>query len=133
MDSLADLPLDDFEDDKDEKEIEELDSDIVEVTHEDNSEAAGASALGEEADKKKTPLWRKPQKKKGGKKGGAGGGKQKVKNSKKKDVKTSGDATEGGTEGTGATNESTVSEFLIMKQWFWSFARLLISLANKQG
>merc|ERR1719461_2418929 len=90
MDSLADLPLDDLEDDKDEKEIEELDSDIVEVTHEENSEAANLLAA-EEADKKKTPLWRKPQKKKGGKKAG---GKQKAKNTKKKDAKSTGDTAE---------------------------------------
>jgi len=91
------------------KEIEELDSDIVEITHENEaSEAAGANALADEADKKKTPLWRKPQKKKGGKKGGAGGGKQKVKNNKKKDAKSSGDAAEG-TEATGATNDSTLT------------------------
>ena len=130
MDSLADLPLDDFEDDKDEKEIEELDSDIVEITHENEaSETAGANALAEEADKKKTPLWRKPQKKKGGKKGGAGGGKQKVKNNKKKDVKSTGDAAEG-TEATGTTNDSTVSFFSsLVNHRFWSFALLLIFLS----
>ena len=102
MDSLADLPLDDLEDDKDEKEIEELDSDIVEVTHEENSEAANLLAA-EEADKKKTPLWRKPQKKKGGKKAG---GKQKAKNTKKKDAKSTGDTAE---ESNAVANDNPVS------------------------
>merc|ERR1711953_992071 len=93
MDSLADLPLDDLEEDK---EIEELDSDIVELTHEgESSEAAAITA--EETEKKKTPLWRpKPQKGKKGKKG-VGGGKQKAKNAKKKDAKSAGDTAEDST------------------------------------
>ena len=103
MDSLADLPLDDLEDDKEDKEIEELDSDIVEVTHEgENSEAAGITS--EEAEKKKTPLWRpKPQKGKKGKKG-VGGGKQKAKNTKKKDAKSAGDTAEDSNAAAAASN-----------------------------
>merc|ERR1711981_1474294 len=82
MESLANLPLDindDAEDvlDREDKDNEDLDSDMVEVTHEDGENPNET----EDADKKKTPIWRKPQKKKGGKKGG--GGKQKKKKKKK--------------------------------------------------
>merc|ERR1719150_2646238 len=67
MESLANLPLD--LNDDDEKENEDLDSDMVEVTHEDGENVDET----EDADKKKGPVWRKPQKKKGGKKGTTGG------------------------------------------------------------
>merc|ERR1711971_1158181 len=89
MDSLMNLAMSDNEDGNEDND--DSDSDMVEVTHEDNEAAKDElSAHGvnkeDEADKEKKPLWRKPQKKKGGKKGG-GGQKQKTKN-KKKDTKT---------------------------------------------
>ena len=112
MDSLADLPLDDLEDDREDKEIEELDSDIVELTHEgENSEAAAITA--EETEKKKTPLWRpKPQKGKKGKKG-VGGGKQKAKNAKKKDAKSAGDTAEDSTNAASNMDNQAVSQAIL--------------------
>ncbi len=98
MESLANLPIDLDEDervDEDNNDVvdnEDVDSDMVEITHEE-SEVAMAE---QEEDKKKTPVWKKPQKKKGGKKGGGGGGggKQKSKAKKaSKDTKNTGDGT----------------------------------------
>jgi len=89
MDSLMNLAMSDNEDGNEDND--DSDSDMVEVTHEDNEAAKDELSVHgankeDEADKEKKPLWRKPQKKKGGKKGG-GGQKQKTKN-KKKDTKT---------------------------------------------
>merc|ERR1711994_638834 len=106
MESIMNLPMVDNDDgDEDNEDDKDIDSDMVEVTHEDNETAKDElSTLNkeDEADKEKKPLWRKPQKKKGGKKGGGGGQKQKSKN-KKKDNKclddasaaTSGDTAQG--------------------------------------
>ena len=112
MESLANLPLDindDAEDvlDREDKDNEDLDSDMVEVTHEDGENPNET----EDADKKKTPIWRKPQKKKGGKKGG--GGKQKSKSNKKKDTKAAGDsATSTDVQGTNQ-NVSRYSQVIV--------------------
>merc|ERR1711953_1022300 len=78
MESLADLPLDLNDDDELERDLDEdnedIDSDMVEINHEDGGDKSANET--EDAEKKgKTPIWRKPQKKKGGKKQG-GGGKQ---------------------------------------------------------
>ena len=110
MESLANLPLDlndDDDEERDEKENEDLDSDMVEVTHEDGENVDET----EDADKKKGPVWRKPQKKKGGKKGTTGG-KQKTKSSKnKKDVKAAGDNVDL-TDAQGAPNQNVSSQFV---------------------
>jgi len=104
MESLANLPLDlndDDDEEREEKENEDLDSDMVEVTHEDGENVDET----EDADKKKGPVWRKPQKKKGGKKGTTGG-KQKTKSTKnKKDVKAAGDNV-APTDAQGTTNQN---------------------------
>lgn len=93
MDTVMNLPSSEMDENEEEKE-DDMDSDIVEVTHEDND-------TKEDDEKKKTPLWRKPQKKKGGKKGGGagGGGKPKSKG-KKKDAKGAGEEAGAGGDST---------------------------------
>jgi len=109
MESLADLPLDTFddEDDKDDRDNEDADSDIVEVTHDD-----GESVNMDEKDddkKTKTPVWKKPQKKKGCKKASVGG-KQKSKSKRKDAAKPSADGVVSTSDSTSAQNANQVSQ-----------------------
>ena len=127
MESLANLPLDlndDDDEEREEKENEDLDSDMVEVTHEDGENVDET----EDADKKKGPVWRKPQKKKGGKKGTTGG-KQKTKSTKnKKDVKAAGDNV-APTDAQGTTNQN-VSIPEIIDITFPTYEKTLVTLRN---
>lgn len=78
VDSLPDIQNEGI-DDKDDPDLE----DMVEVSIPEDSDANPVEKE-DEANKKKTPVWRKPEKKKkAGKKPGGGGGKQKQKSKQK--------------------------------------------------